>query len=248
MKCLVKAALSTAFQRPLLSTLLSNVRSSRLILVRKVYPYGTIAALMSTNGEARSPVSRRRVPSWAAALFDELSRDAPDVVTRDEIEDLLRATSTGRDVESAVRELRRLGWLVPLPVRGVWAFRPAGHEGSADPYLALRGWLAVEPGSGMRLAGANAAWHLGYLDRQPPRPVSIWLPPESRLPDGLRRVVAVDRIRWHGDAVEVIAPSRRFLVRRKLDLVRWAAGLPAFGPEALLVQLADAASVARSLG
>lgn len=34
-----------------------------------------------------------------------------------------------------------------------------------------------------------------------------------------------------------LRPSTRFLARRHLDIVSWASGLPAFGPEALLVQL-----------
>ena len=88
------------------------------------------------------------------------------------------------------------------------------------------------------LAGAASAWHLGYLDRQPVDRTDIWLPAETRLPDGLRPYASVSHIRWHPAGRAYLSPSRRFLIRRKLDLLRWSDGVPAFGPEALVAQLA----------
>jgi len=180
----------------------------------------------------------RRIPTWAAGLISGLSRDLPTVLTREEILERLTDSQSKRDIDATINELRRLGWLVGLPIHGVWAFIPAGQDELADPYLALRAWLARDPDAGFRLAGAAAAWHLGYLDRAPDRQTAIWLPATTRLPDGLRPYVSLVQIKWGPDAVSLVGPTTRLLLQRKLDIVSWASGLPAFGPEALIVQLA----------
>jgi hypothetical protein len=172
-------------------------------------------------------------------LVDDLARDAPFVVTRDDIAHRLRDLDDDRDADATVSELRRLGWLVGLPVQGTWSFIPPGQDATADPYLPLRAWQARDPNAAFMLAGANAAWHLGYLDRSPQGRVAVWLAPGLRLLDGLRRYLSVVRIPWPDDARGVANASRALLLRRGLDLVTWASGLPAFGPEALIVQLAS---------
>ena len=180
----------------------------------------------------------RRIPAWAAGLISGLSRDLPTVLTREEILERLTDSQSKRDIGATINELRRLGWLVGLPIHGVWAFIPAGQDELADPYLALRAWLARDPDARFRLAGSAAAWHLGYLDRAPDRPTAIWLPATTRLPDGLRPHVSLVQIKWGPDAASLVGPTTRLLLQRKLDIVSWASGLPAFGPEALIVQLA----------
>lgn len=180
----------------------------------------------------------RRIPSWASRLIAELARDRPVVVTREDLAERLAAIGSDRDLEATITELRRLGWLVGLPIHGTWAFIPPGQETVADPYLALRAWRARDPGATFMLAGAAAAWHLGYLDRAPEGRTPIWLPKARRVPDGLRSHVSVVHIEWGSTAAKQLGPSTTFLVRRQLDIVDWAAGLPAFGPEALVVQLA----------
>lgn len=192
----------------------------------------TIAGFESSVG------ADRRIPTWAAALVAGLSRDLPSVVTRDDIADRLAEEGNDRDAAVAVEELGRLGWLVALPVRGVWAFIPPGHDEVADPYLSLRAWKERQPDAPFMLAGASAAWHLGYLDRAPNQPTSIWLAAGIRLPDGLRPHVTIVQINWTTDVIRLLGPTAKLLMRRRLDIVSWAAGLPAFGPEALLVQLA----------
>ena len=180
----------------------------------------------------------RRVPGWAADLIGGLSRDLPSVLSREEIAARLADAGSDRGVDAAVTELRRLGWLLGLPIHGVWAFIPPGEVQLADPYVALRGWRVADPEAGFMLAGAAAAWHLGYLDRAPDRRTSVWLPASTRLPDGLRPHVSVLQIRWAHEEIKRLGPSTKLLSRRKLDLLAWASRLPAFGPEALVVQLA----------
>ncbi len=92
-----------------------------------------------------------------------LARDATTVVTRDDIAERLKEIDNDRDVDASVNELPRLGWLVGLPVHGAWAFIPPGQDSVADAYLPLRAWGARDADTKFILAGATAAWHLGYL-------------------------------------------------------------------------------------
>lgn len=180
----------------------------------------------------------RRIPRWAAGLLGRLAVDRPAVVTRTDIATYLAETGAERDVERTTRQLQELGWLAAVHLKGVWAYLPPGEDEIVDPYIDLRAWLARDADARFALAGEAAAWHLGYLDRAFPGPVALWCPPDHRLPHGLRPHVSVVRIRWGEVADRLIKPSAALLRRRGLDLTGWAAGLPAFGPEALVVQLA----------
>ena len=190
-----------------------------------------------------SPVARevplaRRVPRWAAPLVARLAQDRPSVLTRGDIAGYLHDMSPGRGVDATVRDLVRLGWLVSSHLRGVWSFVPAGDSVIMDPYLDLRAWRAKDPALVYALAGEAAAWHLGYLDRRFDGPVSIWLPGGVRPPSGIRPFLKVLGLDWSQAAAGDLGPSRVLLRRRHLDLTAWANGFHAFGPEALLVQLA----------
>lgn len=46
------------------------------------------------------------------------------------------------------------------------------------------------------------------------------------------------RINWTAEDRELLRPSPRLFRKKGLDLTAWASGLPALGPDALLVQLA----------
>ncbi len=194
---------------------------------------------MSQDSEKKELSSAdRRIPGWASGIVARLAQDSPSVVNRGAIAGYLAETGSGRSVNDTVRELRRLGWLRPTPVRGIWSFLPPGQERIADPYLELRAWRLRETKACFALAAEHAAWHLGYLDRAPEKRVTVWIPEGSALPHGLRSRFAVVRLGWSKETLAKLAPSARLLHRRKLDLVSWAGGLPAFGPEAILVQLA----------
>lgn len=185
-----------------------------------------------TGGASRS------VPGWAADLIAVLSRDRPAVVTREDLVGHLDAIGIIRDPERTAFDLQQLGWFASLHLKGVWAFVPAGDAGVTDPYIDLRAWKAREPDAAFALAGEAAAWHLGYLPRNFGGTIAVWLPSNERVPHGLRSYVSLVRIGWVGDQASEFAPNSRLLRRKGLDLTNWAAGLPAFGPEALVVQLA----------
>ncbi len=188
----------------------------------------------------------RPVPPWAAGLVSRLSRDRPAVVTRADLAGYLAELESDRSVDRVASDLQQLGWLSTLHLKGSWAFVPAGESRSTDPYLDLRGWQARDPDAVFALAGEAAAWHLGYLPRRFDGAIAIWLPPGERVPHGLRRQVSVVRIGWGAGDARRLGPSTKLLRRKGLDLVGWASGLPALGPEALLVQLANRPSSFRS--
>lgn len=180
----------------------------------------------------------RPVPRWAAGLVAMLSRDRPAVVTRGQVASYLKELGSPRAVEQTLRDLQQLGWLASLHLKGVWAFVPVGESRVADPYQDLRAWRAREPDALFALAGEAAAWHLGYLPRRFDGPLALWLPKRTRAPHGLRPYISIVRIAWRVEDVRLLGPSPRLLRQKGLDLTAWSGGLPAIGPDALLVQLA----------
>ena len=181
--------------------------------------------------------AKRSIPSWAADLHGRLAQDRPAVLTRADIGSYLADVESTRDVDATVKHLQRLGWLVPVHIRGVWAYLPPGEEEITDRYIDLRAWRARDPEAVFALAGEAAAWHLGYLDRQFSGPPAIWLPAETRMPFGLRQYVSEVKLGWDATVARQLVPSPQLLHKRHLDLTTWAGGIPAFGPEALVVQL-----------
>ena len=195
-------------------------------------PCGMVAMTQNTT---KSP--NRRIPTWAVGLHNRLAQDRPAVVTRADIGMYLAEVDSSRDVDDTVKHLQRLGWLVPVHIKGVWAYLPPGEEEITDRYIDLRAWMARDPDAVFALAGEAAAWHLGYLDREFSGLPPIWLPTETRMPFGLRQYVSEVKLGWGAQEIKQLLPSSQLLHQRHLDLTKWAGGIPAFGPEALVVQL-----------
>lgn len=187
---------------------------------------------------AGATVPARRVPTWAAGLLARLSQDQPVVLTRDDLQRYLDELGMDRPVGRTIDDLRRLGWLVTLRVQGAWAFVPMGQEPAHDRYLDLQAWRVRDQAAVFALAGEAAAWQLGYVAREFQGPIALWVPRGVRPPFGLRPVVSVIRLGWSAEIARQLPPRPALLHKRGLDLTRWADGLPAFGPEALMVQLA----------
>ena len=188
----------------------------------------------------------RTVPRWAAGLVAVMSRDRPMVVTRALLADYLAEVGADRPVGRTARDLQQLGWLATLHIKGVWAFVPAGESHQTDPYVDLRAWRVRDHDAIFALAGEAAAWHLGYLPRQFAGSTAVWIPVGTRIPHGLRPYVSVTRLGWTRDLASKLGPTKQFLRGRDLDLTGWAGGLPALGPDALLVQLASRPSSFRT--
>ena len=190
------------------------------------------------SGDSRGSAGRV-IPRWAASVVARLAEDAPRVVTRDSLQPVLADVGSRVDAEAAIRRLLRLGWLRSVSVRGAYAFVAPGVDELADPYIDLRAWRAKDRDAVFYLAGDNAAWHLGYLDRTP-QGTTVWLPADKRLPKGLRSKVTLAKTAFPTLVDErILGPSTELLRKRRLDSLTWSSRLPAFGPEALLVQLAS---------
>ena len=179
----------------------------------------------------------RRIPRSVASIVARLTQDQPTTLTRVELDEYLVEAGSNRDLESVLRELVALGWLSSTPRHGVWAFILPGEVESNDPYLGLRAWKTSDPEAVFALAGETVAWHLGFIARQYPGPIALWVPTGTIVPRGLRPHVATVTLGWDAERATSVGPERSWLLQRKLDLTRWAKGIPAFGPEALLVQL-----------
>jgi hypothetical protein len=171
-------------------------------------------------------------------LLARLAQDRPAVLTREDLGGYLVEIESEREVDTTIRDLVRLGWLSASRRKGVWIYLPPGEDNVGDPYIDLRAWAARDTDAVFALAGETAAWHLGYLDRRHTGPITIWVPDSIRPPFGVREHVSIVRLGWSTTDLTDIGPSRELLRRRGLDLTRWAGGLKAFGPEALLVELA----------
>jgi hypothetical protein len=71
-----------------------------------------------------------------------------------------------------------------------------------------------------------------------PEQPAIWVDDRMPFPKALRgKVARVTTPFPRNVSQQALAPSLKLLRERKLDLLQWAEGLPAFGPEALLVQI-----------
>jgi hypothetical protein len=191
----------------------------------------------STHSSDRTTKSDRRIPGWAAGILTRLARDRPPVVTYRDVAAVLDDAGLQRDVQSTVHELQRLGWLAPVHIKGAWAYMPPGEDQVTDPYIDLRAWRERDQDAVFALAGESAAWHLGYLDRPQTRPTAVWVPEGTRLPHGIRPHVTVVTLGWREEDARRLGPAPQFLHRRRLDMTSWASGMPAFGVEALIVQL-----------
>lgn len=193
----------------------------------------------SFHSEENAPEVGRVIPRWAADVVARLTRDGTAVISRAQLRRLLRELGSSVSVDSAVTGLLRLGWLRSVSLRGSFAFVAPGVDALGDPYVALRAWQAREPRVKLCLAGDSAAWHLGYLERQPDD-ITIWMPARTRLPKGLRGKISSVKTRFPRKFdVASLGPTAELLRKRRLDLVSWATGLPGFGPEALVVQVAS---------
>ena len=179
------------------------------------------------------------MPRWAAALVSQLVRNAPPIVSVELVERLLTENGETLEPKVAVSRLIKYGWLRKTKVQGAYAFIPPGTDTIADPYVDLRGWSAAHPGARFSLAGVSAAWHLGYLYREPERP-AVWFDSAINVPKRLRATLDIVTTGFPAYIdVRKLGPSSKILRSRRLDILDWAKGLPAFGPEALLVQISS---------
>lgn len=111
----------------------------------------------------------RSIPSSLAGVLGELELERPAVVTVELINELGARAGLRLAAREAVRRLQRLGWLLPLRVRGAWELAPADRAGAlpaGDPFIELQALSAVRPDIRTGVGFDSAAFLRGLATRQ----------------------------------------------------------------------------------
>lgn len=121
--------------------------------------------------ELPSAVATRHVPRWVAPVVADFEMFGRDVVSVKDVASALEVPAGAVRVENAVRTLVELGWLRPLPARGMYEFMPArgGPYSGGDPLVEARAVLARRPDFRLAIVGSGAAFLRGYSERAPDR-------------------------------------------------------------------------------
>ena len=137
----------------------------------------------------------RAIPSSLAPILTELEKEQPTVIT---IVDLARLASAARvrsDPRLIADRLRKLGWLLPTAIRGVFEFAPGAHAGPighGDPWLTVRAAAASNPSLSLAVAGTSAMWAHRLLDRPPTR-LHLVVGPHDHVSSSLAKAAHVTR-------------------------------------------------------
>ena len=119
--------------------------------------------------EIRSEATPRHIPQWVASAVAEFEMFGKEVVSVRDIAGALAVTPDSRRLKNAVHDLVRLGWLRPLPTRGLYEYLPArgGPYPSGDPLLEARAVLTRRPDFRLAMIGTGAAFLRGFSERAP---------------------------------------------------------------------------------
>lgn len=114
----------------------------------------------------------RYLPQWLSPVVEGLELDRPELLTMAELCAIADEAGVKAPGYTIADRLRRLGWLLKTPQRGVWEFVPAESAGpysTADPLLPAKAFALSHPGCSFALTLQTAAWALGLADRVPAR-------------------------------------------------------------------------------
>ncbi len=169
----------------------------------------------------------RYIPQWLSSVVEELELRRPELVTMNELEEILSETGPSVPGYVIADRLRKLGWLLETPQRGVWEFSPAENAGpysSADPLRPLKAFALAHPQCKVALTMQTAAWALGLADRVPARiEVAFASRPNLKVPDEM-------------------SPS---VFESSIDVAE-AKGVPCLRPESIIVHMALKPTAVRS--
>lgn len=195
----------------------------------------------------------RYIPQWLSPVVEALELDRPELLTMAELASIAEETGVKAPGYTIADRLRRLGWLLETPQRGVWEFSPAESAGpysAADPLLPVKAFILSHPRCECALTLQTAAWALGLADRVPARiEVAFGKRPTAKVPEGMAPSVFESRI---GPVEAKGAPCLRpesivvHMAQRPGDVRSWQGALEwlpdvayEMGSEALLDELAD---------
>jgi len=146
----------------------------------------------------------------------ELEASQRITLTTEEVAAVIGAPLASQRVRDVIAQLRKHGWLQPLPLRGAYEFQPAvsGPYPSGDPWLELRVVLARNTAARAHVGLGSAAFLRHFADRRPVPDSVVWLADQPVPPGMLRpyRVVRCVADRFFGsspiDGLPVATPER----------------------------------------
>lgn len=169
----------------------------------------------------------RYIPQWLSPVVELLELDRPELLTMADLASIATKAGVRAPGYAIADRLRKLGWLLETPQRGVWEFVPAESAGpysTADPLLPVKAFALSHPGCKYALAIQTAAWALGFADRVPARiEVSFKNRPMVKIP-------------------EEISSS---MFESRIGLIE-AKGVPCLRPESIMVHMAQKPGIVRS--
>ncbi|MBB5871252.1 hypothetical protein F4553_004631 [Allocatelliglobosispora scoriae] len=116
------------------------------------------------------------MPSSLAPLLRDLEIDRPEIVTIEDLDRRRRQLGISLQPGEIARRLRRLGWLLPLRVRGAWEFAPADRGAAiavGDPFIEVRALAAVRSETFVGIGFESAAFLRGFAAKPPAREVIV---------------------------------------------------------------------------
>jgi len=141
----------------------------------------------------------RAIPSHLADILEDLELNRPELVTTDEIRELIEKFDVQVPANRVIQRLSEKGWLLKTDVRGVWEFSPADRAGSFSkdsPFLPLKALRKKDPDKDMRVALDSAMWCHDLFDRLPSE-IEVTLSPGEHPPASLKRNYRVFRFKSH---------------------------------------------------
>jgi predicted transcriptional regulator of viral defense system len=177
-------------------------------------------------------VEVRSLPPTLAAVVADLELDEASYVTLGQIREIAQRYGISSHAGDLAWRLRRNGWLLPTPRRGVWEFAPAAHGGRygrGDVFAVLRGELDLRPDEDIRVGLVSALWLRGWAERPPSRH-ELTTAADAPVSTGLGRVYRILRFGSHstpdrlrGLPVESIASTLVHAAARPAHVSGWEA-------------------------
>lgn len=172
----------------------------------------------------------RPIPAHLAPLVEQLELDRPQIVTLDQLAEMMRALGIRGVPRRVAFRLRQHGWLLSTDVRGAYEFAPAERAGpisEGDALLGVRAVLVDNPALPIAAALGTALALQNITDRGPDTP-ELALAMAHTVPRPLRRAdVRILHFDW-------TLPTQRI------------SGIPVHRPATVLVHLAHRPSAVRS--
>ena len=114
----------------------------------------------------------RTISNTMAGILEDLELDNETIVDMQRLSYLAQKHNVKTDPAVIALRLRKAGWLLPTPQRGVWEFSPAVMAGAFsrnDPLMPVIAYMKSHPETECFLCMQTAAWALGLADRLPTR-------------------------------------------------------------------------------